>query len=102
MNTRSFFKSLTMLTVGVSVSPAIFIPKFESVKWVRTSPQLIGWDVVCDFDRKLGVGTWQARGYGLQNGVLRPLKFGPIHRVDSSSFAYLEEYRNWVPGKMST
>lgn len=36
MNSRSFFKSLAMLTAGAAVAPGIFIPKFEPVKWKLT------------------------------------------------------------------
>ena len=33
MNTRSFFKSLALLTAGAATCPGIFIPKFEPVVW---------------------------------------------------------------------
>lgn len=34
MNTRSFFKSLAMLSAGAAIAgPGIFIPKFEPVRW---------------------------------------------------------------------
>lgn len=32
-NRRNFFKSLAMLAGAASISPQIFIPKFEPVKW---------------------------------------------------------------------
>lgn len=34
-NRRNFFKSLAMLTGAASLSPQIFIPKFEPVRWKR-------------------------------------------------------------------
>ena len=36
MNTRHFFKSLALLAAGAAVSPGIFIPKFEPVRWKVT------------------------------------------------------------------
>lgn len=35
MDRRGFFKSLALMAGAVSVSPTIFIPKFEPVKWKR-------------------------------------------------------------------
>jgi len=37
MNRRSFFKSASLLLGAASLSPTIFIPKFEPVKWKQTS-----------------------------------------------------------------
>lgn len=33
MNKRNFFKSLALMAGAASISPQIFIPKFEPVKW---------------------------------------------------------------------
>lgn len=33
MNQRSFFKSLVLIGAAASLSPQIFIPKFEPVRW---------------------------------------------------------------------
>lgn len=38
MNRRGFFRSLVLLAGAASVSPTIFIPKFEPVKWKVASP----------------------------------------------------------------
>jgi hypothetical protein len=39
MNRRGFFKSLALLAGAASVSPQIFIPKFEPVRWKVINPQ---------------------------------------------------------------
>ena len=36
MNRRGFFRSLVLLAGAASVSPTIFIPKFEPVRWKVT------------------------------------------------------------------
>lgn len=33
MNQRSFFKSLALIGAAASVSPQIFLPRFEPVRW---------------------------------------------------------------------
>jgi hypothetical protein len=38
MNRRGFFKSLALLAGAASVSPQIFIPKFEPVRWKVIQP----------------------------------------------------------------
>lgn len=38
MNRRGFFKSLALIGAAASVSPHIFIPKFEPVKWKVWTP----------------------------------------------------------------
>lgn len=37
MDRRSFFKSIAVLAGAASLSPSIFIPKFEPVRWKRSS-----------------------------------------------------------------
>jgi hypothetical protein len=38
MNRRGFFSSLAAIVGGVSISPLIFIPKFEPVRWKIIKP----------------------------------------------------------------
>ena len=38
MNRRSFFRSLALVGAAASLSPDIFIPKFEPVKWKVIAP----------------------------------------------------------------
>jgi hypothetical protein len=39
MNRRGFFKSLALIASAASLSPTIFIPKFEPVRWRRSLVQ---------------------------------------------------------------
>ncbi len=41
MNTRSFFKSLALITAGAVVAPGLFIPKLEPARWKIRSPRAI-------------------------------------------------------------
>ena len=60
MNRRSFFSSLAAFAGAASLSPNIFIPKFEPVKWkVRTWRRNPGWFVAqykCFIDMPPGYG----------------------------------------------
>lgn len=50
MNRRSFFSSLGALVGAASLSPTIFIPKFEPVKWKRIVVPNKGW-FVAEFEQ---------------------------------------------------
>lgn len=50
MNRRSFFNSLAAFAGAASLSPHIFIPKFEPVKWKGTKPLIL--------DPKAFFGEW--------------------------------------------
>jgi len=75
MNTRSFFKSLALLTAGAAVAPGIFIPKLEPVRWKVAKPVIRKWVVEYRFNPKDYIGEWRWQGCVLENGVFR---FDPL------------------------
>ena len=56
MNRRSFFNTIARVAAAASLSPTIFIPKFEPVKWkvIRAS-----WVVTYPFEPMLFFGEWK-------------------------------------------
>lgn len=63
MDRRGFFKSLALMAGAVSVSPTIFIPKFEPVKWKRAAQFTHSWAinpewVNAPFEPRLYFGEW--------------------------------------------
>lgn len=51
---RSFFKSLALLATGASLSPHIFIPKFEPVKW-----KVVKVESPLPYDFRRYLGEWK-------------------------------------------
>lgn len=84
---RSFFRSLGLLAGAASVSPTIFIPKFEPVRWKVLLPEVefteviyhprdyMGcWDLV--FGRPSGFLQMCVRGWRLEEKAGRKLTYG--------------------------
>lgn len=59
MNRRGFFRSVAALVGAASVSPTIFIPKFEPVHWKRGLTQEYLDTLADDLKGKDFYGCWQ-------------------------------------------
>lgn len=76
MNRRSFFRSLTLIGSAASLSPNIFIPKFEPVKWKLTTPDL-------SFNSRDFTGKWYFTMEMLKNETQRIQKEFLLKRADA-------------------
>jgi len=97
MNKRSFFKSLALMTAGAAVSPGIFIPKFEPVKWKPLPRSQLTMrylnKVAHELDVERANFTWIETTYRLKGDVWMP--------DDAINFEPVPATRKWKPGWIS-
>jgi hypothetical protein len=86
MNRRRFFTSLGLIAGAASVSPQIFIPKFESVRWKSfvfnqrgfQSPDS-GWLTQDFLDHRITTTIQEGTWYWVQDGDEKSMILTPVN-----------------------